>query len=77
MNLFKQITAFLKKTPIKSSDLQALTELAEKESWLVSLNTYIRLHDKPLRIMTEFQIRGAELEDCKAKILEHLEKVWL
>jgi hypothetical protein len=77
LNLQKQITELLASTPIKASALEALTEQAQRESWQVALNTYLRFHDLALSVMRHNQLRGVDLEETKTKIIQRLESAWL
>lgn len=77
MNIQREITEFLKKTPIKSEDLKRMTEQAESESWQVALNTFLRFHDLALSVMRKNQIQGVDLELTKQTIIDRLEASWL
>lgn len=77
MNLSEEIALFLAKTPIREKALADLLKQASEESWLVALNTYIRLHNTPLEIANKLRLTGETLDTAKQKIIEHLKANWL
>lgn len=76
-DLEAQAAALISETPIKTAELEALTESIDAQAWQAALGLYLRMYDEALKIMTAHQITGADIEIAKKKILARLEKVWM